>query len=484
MTVSAPISVDLGGTEVLAFRTSSLGNWSYLICSEREAIAVDPQRDAEQYLDAAERRGARLRRVLETHNHSDYLSGGLWLASRTGAKVAAPARGGYEFDHIPVDDGDEITIGGVRLRCTATPGHTFDHVSWQLLSADSDTTQAVLTGGSLLIGGAGRTDLAGESATPELTALQFASLRRLAALSGSATVLPTHGGGSTCSVNAAAHIQGFTSLDQERQANPFISDASYEEFIDSLLRHVTPAPAYFPFVASINRSGPPVDIADGVAWLSPPQFAHAIASGAWVIDTRNRWAFADGHIEGSLNVDLSDLFPVQVGSLVPYGTPLAVVLETGDRGALEDVRRECLRLGYQISGVLDPGIEAWLDQGFDLESYPASDILELQSEAAHDQPPAILDVRDPVEWLDGAIPGSAKIPISGLADRAHELRDRWANGSALGRLNVACTGGARAGVAASYLSRLGVPVRVILGGGVPDAMGMRVMSLDIGDRVS
>jgi rhodanese-related sulfurtransferase len=177
---------------------------------------------------------------------------------------------------------------------------------------------------------------------------------------------------------------------------------------------------------------------------------------------------------------LSDLFPTQLGSLVPYGTPLAVVIETGERDLLGDLRSECFRLGYRISAVLHPGIEAWADEGFELESYPASDILELQAEASHDQPPAILDVRDPVEWLDGVIPGSAKIPITGLAEGAAELRERWANGSGVGRLNVACTGGARAGVAASYLARLGLPVRVILGGGVPDALGMSVKSLDIG----
>jgi glyoxylase-like metal-dependent hydrolase (beta-lactamase superfamily II)/rhodanese-related sulfurtransferase len=484
MPVTVPMTVDLGGIQVLAFRTPSLGNWSYLIASDGEAVVVDPQRDAEQYLEAARTGGTRLRRVLETHIHSDYLSGGLWLADRTGAKVIAPARGRYEFDHIAVDDGDDVAIGGMRLRCTATPGHTFDHVAWQLLDPESDTPKGVLTGGSLLIGGAGRTDLAGRAATPELTALQFVSLRRLADLSGSATVLPTHGGGSTCSINASVEVQEFTSIEHERRANPFMSNGSYEEFASSLLSHVTPAPAYFPFVAAVNREGPPVEDTYGVEPLSAGRFAHAVATGAWVIDTRNRWAFADGHIPGSLNIELSDLFATQLGSLVPYGAPLAVVIETGEHDVLVDLQRECFRLGYRIAGVLHPGIEAWVEQGFEMESYPASDILELQAEASHDQPPALLDVRDPVEWLDGSIPGSARVPVSGLADGAVELRDRWVNGSGQGRLNVACTGGARAGVAASYLARLGVPVRVILGGGVPDALGMQVSALDVGSSDS
>lgn len=481
MTATAPIAVDFGAIEVLAFRTPSLGNWSYLVCSDGEAVAVDPQRDAERYLDAARDRKARLRRVLETHNHSDYLSGGLWLAQRTGAKVIAPAAGNYEFDHAAVDDGDELAIGGMRLRCIATPGHTYDHVSWQLLAPDSDVPKAILTGGSLLIGGAGRTDLAGEAATPQLTALQFASLRTLSRLAGSATVLPTHGGGSTCSINAAAEVQQFTSVGREREANPFMSSPSYEQFAANLLSHLTPAPAYFPFVASINREGPPADDVGDIERMSPGQFAHAVARGAWIIDTRNRWAFADGHIPGSLNIELSDLFPAQVGSLVPYEAPLAVVVETGDSDVVGDLKRECFRLGYRISAVLHPGIEAWAAEGFDLDAYPASDILELQAEASRNEPPAILDVRDPVEWLDGAIDGSARIPVSGLPRQAIALRERWMNGNGVGRLNVACTGGARAGVAASYLARLGVPVRVILGGGVPDALGMRVARLDIGD---
>ena len=481
MAVAAPICVRFGDAEVLAFRTPSLGNWSYLICTDGDAVAVDPQRDAEQYLEAARGRGARLRRVLETHIHSDYLSGGRWLAEQTGAKVTAPARGNYEFDHIAVDDGDEVAVGGIRLRCTSTPGHTFDHVAWQLLSAESDAAQAILTGGSLLIGGAGRTDLAGDAATSELTALQFASLRRLAGMAGSATVLPTHGGGSTCSINASADIQDFTSLEQERRANPFMADGSYEEFADSLLKHLTPAPAYFPFVASINREGPPIAEPEAVPRLAPGQFAHAVASGAWVIDTRNRWSFADGHIEGALNIELSDLFAVQVGSLVPYGSPLALVIETGEQGLVEDVRRECYRLGYRIGAVLHPGMEAWVEQGFEVASYPASDILELLAEASHGQLPALVDVRDPVEWLDGVVQGSSKIPVSGLAQHAAELKDRWVNGSGVGRLSVACTGGARAGVAASYLARVGVPVRVILGGGVPDALGMQAATVGTTD---
>ena len=462
--------------EVLAFRTRSLGNWSYLVSSAGEAVAIDPQRDAIRYLEAAEHRQLRLRHVIETHIHSDYLSGGLWLSERTGANVVASARGRYEFRHLAVDDGDELSVGGMRLRCLATPGHTFEHLAWELFEADSDTPVAVLTGGSLLAGGAGRTDLLGDLQTHKLTEMQYESVRKVSALAETALILPTHGGGSTCSV-AAAEPADFATVAQERAGNPYLVSQSVAQFGVELLSAVAPAPAYFTHVAALNREGPPTAAANGpVDQLAPAQFAETAASGAWVVDARNRWSFADTHIRGSLSIEPSDLFPTYVGSLVPFGAAIALVVDDGEIGLVDELANECFRIGYQVVGVLKGGIGAWTQAGFELESYPAIDILELLDEASRGHPPEMLDVRDPSEMTDGTIPGSTAVAVGALASRTPELRKQWSNGSTH-RIAVACTGGARAAVAASFLARSGIPVRVVLGGGIPDALGVPSMAL-------
>src|SRR5262249_35621358 len=142
------------------FHAAGLGDNSYLLASGREAVLVDPQRDAWRYLQAAQELGWRIRHVLETHVHNDYLSGALETRAATGADIGAPAGGRYEFEHRPVDEGDFVEIGGLRLTAWATPGHTPEHLAWVVAdAARPDAPTAVFTGGSLLVGSVGRTDL-------------------------------------------------------------------------------------------------------------------------------------------------------------------------------------------------------------------------------------------------------------------------------------------------------------------------------------
>ncbi|HUF85254.1 MAG TPA: MBL fold metallo-hydrolase, partial [Acidimicrobiia bacterium] len=180
------------------FVTDGLGDASYLLAGGREAVLVDPQRDAWRFLETAERRGWRVTHVIETHLHNDYLSGALETRAATGAEIVAPARGGYAFAHRGVDEGDTVELDRLRLIALATPGHTPEHLAWAVHAsdADDDAPEAVFTGGSLLVGSAGRTDLLGAQLAAALTADQRRSLRRLAALPPSARIRPTHGSGS------------------------------------------------------------------------------------------------------------------------------------------------------------------------------------------------------------------------------------------------------------------------------------------------
>ncbi len=182
--------------DVEVFVTGGLGDNSYLLVSGDEAAVVDPQRDAWRFIRAAEKRGAVIRAVLETHVHNDYVSGAHEVRAATGAQIVAPAKGRYEFPHRPADEGDELPLGDLNLVAMATPGHTFEHLCW--LASDGGTPAAVFTGGSLLVGSAGRPDLLGDNHTVELTRAQHTTLQRLAALPGTVRVLPTHGAGSFC----------------------------------------------------------------------------------------------------------------------------------------------------------------------------------------------------------------------------------------------------------------------------------------------
>src|SRR6185312_388418 len=184
--------------DIEILRTRGLGNSTYVLASDGDALVVDPPRDAWRVRDILRRRRWRLRTVVETHVHNDYLSGALELVASERARIVAPARGGYAFDHRGADDGDEIELAGIVLRARATPGHTREHLAWEVheQATGDGTLSAVLTGGSLLIGSVGRTDLLGADATDALTRQQFTSLRSLAALPDDVAVWPTHGSGS------------------------------------------------------------------------------------------------------------------------------------------------------------------------------------------------------------------------------------------------------------------------------------------------
>jgi glyoxylase-like metal-dependent hydrolase (beta-lactamase superfamily II) len=186
------------------FVTPGLGDNSYLLVSGDEAAVIDPQRDAWRFLAVAEAQRLRVRYVLETHVHNDYVSGALEIRAAARAEIAAPARGRYEFPIRAVAEGDELHLGGLRLVAWETPGHTPEHLAWLVYEADQPDPVAAFSGGSLIVGSAGRTDLLGADFTDELTRAQFRSLQRLAGLPRTVRLLPTHGAGSFCTASVGS----------------------------------------------------------------------------------------------------------------------------------------------------------------------------------------------------------------------------------------------------------------------------------------
>jgi hydroxyacylglutathione hydrolase len=443
--------------DVEVFVTVGLGDNSYLLVSGDEAAVVDPQRDAWRFLQAARARGAVIRAVLETHVHNDYVSGAHEIRAATGAQIIAPARGRYEFRHRAVDEGDEVMLGGLRVVAMATPGHTFEHISW--LVNDGATPAAVFTGGSLLVGSAGRPDLLGERHTAELTSAQYATLQRLAALPGEVRVLPTHGAGSFC-VAAMPTTQRTSTIAAERDDNPLLTARNLPEFTAELCSELMAYPAYYAHMAPINRRGAPVlgSVPD-VPALTVPQFRAHAGAGAWIVDTRDRGEFAAGHIPGSVNIEPNSGFGSYIGWMLPFGAPVILVLPDPPEASAGEAATQLLRIGWsQVRGYLAGGIGAWPGG---LRSYPTGSVAELCDATTRGERLLVLDVRQQLEWAWGTIPGSRTLFVADLPRQLDTIpRDRTAW--------VICSNGHRASIAASLLDAAGIPVRLVGAGSVAE----------------
>ncbi|MGH2591533.1 MAG: MBL fold metallo-hydrolase, partial [Actinomycetota bacterium] len=282
--------------------TPGLGDTSYLLSSGGEAAAIDPQRDVGRLLRAAEANRVRIRYAVETHVHNDYVSGAAELRAATGAEIVGPSRAGYEFGFIPIEDGGELAVGELSLVAVATPGHTSEHTSYLVREAGSDAPTALFSGGSLIVGSAGRTDLLGEEQTAELTRQQFRTMRRLAELPDDVLLLPTHGAGSFCATSPPGK-QRTSSLGAERLANPALTALDESLFVQQQLEGLPAYPDYYASMAPINRAGPPVlgDVPLAPA-RSPDEVAELLAGGAALVDARDGTSFAAAHVPGSLNV--------------------------------------------------------------------------------------------------------------------------------------------------------------------------------------
>lgn len=446
--------------EFEVFATPGLGDNSYLLRSGDEAVLVDPQRDAWRFLAVAEKLGVRIRAVLETHVHNDYVSGAHEIRAVTGAELVLPGRGGYEFPHRPVDEGDEMTIGDVRLVAMATPGHTPEHLAWLAYQGEEAEPHTLLSGGSLLVGSAGRTDLLGSQYTEALTKDQYATLTRLAALPETVQVLPTHGAGSFC-VAAMPSTSPTTRIGTERRRNPLLLAKDLVGFTEELSGELMAYPRYYAQMAPINRAGPPVlGTLPQPPEVTPDATADALRSGTWVIDARDREAFAAGHIPGSVNVELNSGFASYVGWLLPFDAPILLVLPEPVDESLAEAMTQLIRIGWSnVTGHLRGGVERWRAHGGDSSSYPlvsADDLCDAHTRGEH---PDVLDVRQPLEWGWGTIPESRTVFVADLPARLDEL-------PRTGPVWVICSNGHRAAIAASLLDRAGIDVRLVGMGGV------------------
>lgn len=443
--------------DIQTIATSGLGDRSYLVTDGEVAVVIDPQRDIDRVLDLAADLGVRVALVAETHIHNDYVTGGLDLAQRTGAAYLVNAADEVGFDRTPIADGDEVTAGSMRLRAIATPGHTHHHLSYALLDtstgeAPGGAVVAVFTGGSMLYGTTGRTDLVSPADTVELSHAQFHSVRRLAAeLPAEAAVYPTHGFGSFCASTPASGADGST-VGQEASTNPALTQDE-QDYVDALIAGLGAFPTYYARMGPANAAGPaPVDLSAPEP-VDPAELRRRLEAGQWVVDLRGRTAFAAGHLPGSLGYELSTPFVTYFGWTFDFDAEVTLIGD--DAQQVADAQRELVRIGIdRFAGAATGPIES-LTAGQGLRSYPVSDFTGLAAARAQrgQDGPFVVDARRDEERAAGGVAGSVHIALHELPARRDEVPD--------GEVWVYCGSGYRASIAASMLDRPGRDVVLI-----------------------
>jgi hydroxyacylglutathione hydrolase len=426
--------------DVVTIETTGLGDRSYLAHDGEHAVVIDPQRDIDRVLAAAEAAAVRITHVLETHIHNDYVTGGLALSRATGADYVVAAAEDVSFGRVPAADGDRFGSGGLTLTAMATPGHTPGHLSY-VLRVGEGAPVAVFTGGSLLYGAVGRTDLIGPDQTVALTRAQYRSVRRLAGdLPDPVAVYPTHGFGSFCSATPASGTS--STIGAERVANIALTSDDEDNFVKDLMAGLNAYPRYYQHMDPANRRGPDAPDLTAPPAAGPAELRRRMQAGDWVVDLRQRRDFAGRHLAGSVSVELGDPFATYLGWTMAWGTPLTLIGDSA--GQVARAQRELARIGIAPAAAATGTVEQLADGR--VSGYQVSDFAGLAAGwGTADR--VVLDVRRPDEWRAGHLAGAVHIPFWEVEGRTGEVP--------AGEVWVHCASGFRASIAASLLDRAG-----------------------------
>lgn len=430
--------------ELITLETPGLGNRSYVAIADGWAVAIDVQRDLDRVQEVLVSRGVQLAAVAETHIHNDYVTGGLALARHWDAEYIVPEGPRLSFDARRAGDGESVKAGPVNLRIIDSPGHTDAHSSYSLHVGDAPAL-AAFTGGSLLLGGTGRTDLLGWDRAPELAVKQYWTARRLARLlPPQARLLPTHGFGSHCLAGDAVKCDTDMLADQLEINPAFLLDE--QAFVEDMLNRVGPIPPYFPMMAPRNVAGPKK------ANLSPPRMlgaatlAQLAEAGETVIDVRTRGTYGEGHLPGSLSIDAAGSVATWTGWVADVDAPIAVVAE--DLEQLAYVQRELSRIG--VDQLVGAHIGPLHDADVELATSQITDFRTVSRIVRSRKPVSFVDVRDCAEWAKGHIRGAVHAPVYEVVDT--QLPENP---------YLYCGIGFRASIASSLLARQGVDSIII-----------------------
>ncbi len=429
------------------FYLGCLAHASYMLASEGEAIVVDPQRDVEIYLKAAEAQHVSIHHIFETHLHADFVSGHRELAARTGAQIYIGAQAGATFPHVAVHDGFHLQVGRLALRVLETPGHTTESIC--LVVADEEKSPepwAILTGDTLFLGDVGRPDLSKKYTAAQLAGMLYDNLHsKILTLPDHVLVYPAHGAGSLCGRNMRA--ERVSAIGTERLTNYALQINSREDFIQQLTSNLPTRPEYFLQDAEMNRTGAPA-LADlpTLAAIEPAELQRLLADGGIVLDVRPGEQFAAGHVPGSVNIALSGQFASWAGALLGLAEHPVLIAESEED--VREARMRLARVGLEgAQGYLNGGLVAWERAGLPLSKIPQVDAQGL-SKRLRGQSVQVLDVRREPEWEAGHIEGATWWPLDNFKVAPPEI-DRDIP------IAVHCKGGYRSMIACSLLQRAG-----------------------------
>jgi len=434
------------------FYLACLAHASYLIGSEGEAVVVDPQRDVDQYIAEAAAQHLKIKYVIETHLHADFVSGHRELAERTGAEIVIGAKADATFPHRGVRDSDKISIGKIVLHIMETPGHTPESICLAVIDPRvSDQPQKVLTGDTLFIGDVGRPDLAGgKGYTPLMMAeMMYDTLHeKLLKLPDEVEVYPAHGAGSMCGRNMSKETS--STIGEQKKTNYALKPMAKDVFVRMMTADLPEAPAYFPKDAEINRGGAHAlaEVSRPTA-LAPQTVSELATHGHVILDVRSAREFGLGHVPGSLNVGLGGQFASWAGILISMETPIVIVADSDED--IDEAVMRLARVGIEsVKGYLRGGINAWREAGLGMSNMTQITVGDLRKLIENEAELQVLDVRRPPEYEGGHVPHALHAPLLNLQSTIPHLTIDPAKPTA-----VICAGGYRSSAAASILKQHG-----------------------------
>jgi glyoxylase-like metal-dependent hydrolase (beta-lactamase superfamily II)/rhodanese-related sulfurtransferase len=448
--------------EVQQIYTNCLAQGAYYIESNGEVAIIDPLREVQQYIDLANSRGAKIKYILETHFHADFVSGHLTLSELTGAPIVFGPNAETNFPSKIAKDGEELTLGNTRIKVIHTPGHTMESTCYLLLDENGEPN-SLFSGDTLFLGDVGRPDLAQKAASmtmEDLAGTLYESLRnKIMTLPDNVTVYPGHGAGSACGKNMSKETVGL--LGEQKQTNYALrANMTKEEFVKELTDGLAPPPAYFPLNVKMNKEGySSIEevLKNGKKSLTPEEIEMQLqVQGTVLLDVRHQSEFSKAHIPGSLFIGLDGQFAPWVGAVIgDTKTPIVLIVEE-DR--LEEAITRLSRVGFDnIKGYLKGGIPAWAESGRNLDDIPSISAEDLEIKMKTEKLP-IYDVRKEGEFLSAHLTGANFTPLDDLKKYFDEYPEEQT-------FFLHCAGGYRSVIALSILKANGFHNGVdILGG--------------------
>ncbi len=441
--------------------TGCLAQGAYYIESNGEAAIVDPLREVQPYIDRAEKDGAKIKYVFETHFHADFVSGHIDLAKKTGADIIYGPTAQPGFDAIVAEDDQVFKVGNVSVKVLHTPGHTMES-SCFLLSDENGKDIGLFSGDTLFIGDVGRPDLAQKAANmtqEQLAETLYDSLHnKIMPLADDIIVYPAHGAGSACGKNMSSETTD--TLGHQKETNYALQDMTKAEFVKQVITGLVTPPQYFPMNVMMNKQG--YDSIDtvlerGQHEMSPEAFeAAANETGALILDTRAPQVFAKGFIPNSINIGIDGSFAPWVGALIP--DIKQEILIVADEGNEEEVVTRLARVGYDNAiGMLKGGFEAWKAAGKEVDTIKSVSVEEFAAASANGDI-NILDVRKKSEYDSEHIVNAENVPLDFINDNMSEVdKDKT--------YYVHCAGGYRSMIFTSILKARGYENLIDVDGG-------------------